>query len=332
MMQKSHSQRFSIAPMMDWTDRHCRAFHRELTQCALLFSEMVTADAVIHGDRDRLLGYSDVEHPIVLQLGGNEPQKLAEAARIGEDFGYDEINLNCGCPSDRVQSGAFGACLMRDAALVAECVAAMSEAVKVPVTVKHRIGVDDDEPRDRLFEFVETLKKNSACTVFHVHARKAWLKGLSPKENREIPPLDYGLVHELKQAHPDLTIVLNGGLTDLETCNHHLQELDGVMLGRAAYHHPAVLLKVDSTLFGRTDRHDDMHSALRAYRSYLVSELDNGTPLHSMTRHLLGAFAGMPGARSWRRHLSENATKSGSSIAVFDEALAMVPQQERVDV
>ena len=326
-MQTSHSQRFSVAPMMDWTDRHCRSFHRELSSCALLFSEMVTADAVINGDKQRLLGFSEPEHPIVLQLGGNEPEKLATAARIAEDFGYDEVNLNCGCPSDRVQSGAFGACLMREPELVAECVAAMAEAVSIPVTVKHRIGIDDDEPRDRLFGFVETLKQNSPCTVFHVHARKAWLKGLSPKENREIPPLDYGLVHDLKSEHPDLTIVLNGGLTDLDTCLSELEHLDGVMLGRAAYHDPQVLLKVDSRLSGKPDRHQDMHSALAAYRAYIVSELEQGTPLHAITRHILGAFAGKPGARHWRRHLSENATRSGADISVFDHALSLVPRE-----
>ena len=314
--------------MMDWTDRHCRSFHRELSACALLYSEMVTADAVIHGDRNRLIGYSDAEHPIGLQLGGNEPEKLAEAARIAEDFGYDEVNLNCGCPSDRVQSGAFGACLMRDPELVANCLSAMSDAVTIPVTVKHRIGVDDDDPRQRLFGFVETVRKNAPVTVFQVHARKAWLKGLSPKENRDIPPLDYALVHELKAEHPDLTIVLNGGLADLDMCAPHLENLDGVMLGRAAYHNPALLLDVDERLFGKPRRHVDLASALRAYRDYVVAELKAGTPLHAMTRHLLGAFAGEPGARHWRRHLSENAPRAQADITVFDDALNLVLQHQ----
>ncbi len=319
--------RFSVAPMMDWTDRHCRAFHRELSACALLYSEMVTADAVIHGERERLIGYSGVEHPLALQLGGNEPAKLAEASKIAEDFGYDEVNLNCGCPSDRVQSGAFGACLMREPQLVADCLAAMQDAVKIPVTVKHRIGVDEDEPRERLFGFVETVSNNSPCTVFHVHARKAWLKGLSPKENREIPPLDYDLVHELKTAYPDLLITLNGGLENVEQSLPHLDHLDGVMLGRAAYHDPTILLQVDSAIYGAPARHDDMLDALKAYRSYIVSELEKNTPLHAITRHILGAFNGRPGARLWRRHLSENAPRREADIQVFDDALAIVEEQ-----
>ncbi|MEO0784754.1 MAG: tRNA dihydrouridine(20/20a) synthase DusA, partial [Pseudomonadota bacterium] len=231
--------RFSVAPMMKWTDRHCRAFHRTLSKRALLFTEMVTADAVIHGDRDRLIGFGDHEHPVVLQLGGSEPAKLAEATKIAEQFGYDEVNLNCGCPSERVQSGAFGACLMREPQLVADCVAAMRDAVSMPVTVKCRVAVDDDPARETLFGFVDTVA-SAGCEVFTVHARKAWLKGLSPKENREIPPLDYGLVEDLKAERPDLTIVLNGGLADLSTCSAAMERVDGVMLGRAAYQTPAV--------------------------------------------------------------------------------------------
>tara|TARA_Y100000052_G_scaffold27601_2_gene37420 strand:+ start:83 stop:1039 length:957 start_codon:yes stop_codon:yes gene_type:complete len=310
--------------MMDWTDRHCRSFHRELSACALLYTEMVTADAVIHGDRERLIGFGAHEHPVALQLGGNEPDKLSHAAQIAEDWGYDEVNLNCGCPSDRVQSGAFGACLMREPERVADCLSAMSDAVTIPVTVKHRIGVDEDEPRERLYEFVTTVSQNSPCTVFEVHARKAWLKGLSPKENRDIPPLDYPLVHQLKSDFPGLTIVLNGGLSKLSDCLAHLDGLDGVMLGRAAYQDPAILLTVDSVLFGTPDRHDSMTSALLAYRAYLADQLQSGTPLHAMTRHLLGAFNGQPGARLWRRHLSENAPRAGADIQVFDDALAFV--------
>lgn len=316
--------RFSVAPMMDWTDRHCRAFHRELSSGALLYTEMVTADAVIHGERERLIGFSDIEHPVAIQLGGNEPGKLKEAAKICEDFGYDEVNLNCGCPSDRVQSGAFGACLMREPGLVAECLTAMQAAVSIPVTVKHRIGVDDDDERERLFGFVETVRKKSPCTVFIVHARKAWLKGLSPKENRDIPPLNYPLVHELKAAHPDLTVILNGGLATLEDSLPHVEQLDGVMLGRAPYQNPALMLDVDEQVFGLHRRHDDMVSAMLAYRSYIKAQLARGTPLHAMTRHILGAFNGLPGARGWRRHLSENAPRSGADISVYDDALSIV--------
>ena len=320
--------RFCVAPMMDWTDRHCRAFHRELSAHALLYTEMVTADAVIHGDRDRLIGFSQAEQPVAIQLGGSEPTKLATAARLAEAFGYVEVNLNCGCPSDRVQSGAFGACLMREPALVAECLSAMQEAVSIPVTVKHRIGVDEDEPRDRLFGFVETVSKGSECTVFQVHARKAWLKGLSPKENRDIPPLDYPLVHDLKAAFPHLTIILNGGLTNIEASLPHLETLDGVMLGRAPYQDPVILLDVDEKLFGGTRRHSDMISALMAYRGYIEAQLAAGVPLHSVTRHLLGSFNGLPGARLWRRHLSEHATRKGAGIEVFDDALALTVRQQ----
>ncbi|MBR9835337.1 MAG: tRNA dihydrouridine(20/20a) synthase DusA, partial [Alphaproteobacteria bacterium] len=236
--------RFSVAPMMDWTDRHCRAFHRVLSGRALLWTEMVTANAVVHGERVRLIGYSPQEHPLVLQLGGNEPDKMAEAARIAEDFGYDEVNINCGCPSDRVQSGAFGASLMRAPETVAACVSAMQAAVSIPVTVKCRIAIDEDPPRETLFGFIDQVA-DAGCSVFTVHARKAWLKGLSPKENRDIPPLDYGLVAELKAARPDLTIILNGGITTLDDCKAHLDVFDGVMLGRAAYQQPALLGQVD---------------------------------------------------------------------------------------
>ena len=241
--------RFSVAPMMDWTDRRCRAFHRVLTRRARLYTEMVTADAVVFGPRERLIGFDASEHPVALQLGGAEPGRLAEAARIGADFGYDEINLNCGCPSDRVQSGRFGACLMREPGLVAECVAAMVAAVDVPVTVKCRIGVDEQEPRASLFGFADSVKAAGAAALI-VHARKAWLEGLSPKDNRSIPPLDHGLVHALKRAHLDWPIILNGGVTDLEAARAHLQHLDGVMLGRAAYQNPELLIGVDPELFG----------------------------------------------------------------------------------
>ena len=318
-------RRFSVAPMMDWTDRHCRAFHRHLSRHALLYTEMVTADAVIHGDRDRLLGFDETEQPVALQLGGSEPDKLARAARIGADYGYCEINLNVGCPSERVQSGAFGACLMREADLVAECLGAMRAVVDVPVTVKHRLGVDDDEPRERLFSFVETLAK-AGTTTFVVHARKALLKGLSPKENREIPPLDYEIVAELKQMWPQLEIILNGGIADIATCERELARVDGVMLGRAAYHDPALLLQVDAKLFGAGQTYASAEDAAYAFRPWIEKRLAQGVGLHSITRHMLGLFHGRPGARLWRRVLSEKApgTRGVSALAVYDEALTAV--------
>ncbi|MEZ5955393.1 MAG: tRNA dihydrouridine(20/20a) synthase DusA [Hyphomonas sp.] len=311
---------FNIAPMMDWTDRHCRAFHRCLTKRALLWTEMVTADAVIHGDRQRLLAYNETEHPVVLQLGGSDPAKLAEAARVVEGFGYDEVNLNCGCPSERVQSGAFGACLMAEPDLVAGCFAAMKAAVSIPVTVKCRIAIDDLPARETLFTFIDKVSA-AGCSVFTVHARKAWLKGLSPKENREVPPLDYGLVAELKAARPDLTIILNGGIQTLEACTDHLETFDGVMLGRAAYQTPGLLGEVDAVLFGEGEPVSPF-AAIEAYRPYLAARLAEGTPLHAMTRHMLGLFAGQPGARQWRRILSERAPKAGAGLDVLDAALA----------
>ena len=313
---------FSVAPMMDWTDRHCRAFHRTLTKRALLWTEMVTADAVIHGQRERLIGFSEVEHPLVLQLGGSEPAKLAEAARIAEGFGYDEVNLNCGCPSERVQSGAFGACLMAEPELVAECVAAMRQAVSIPVTVKNRIAIDDLPARETLFTFVDKVSA-AGCSVFTVHARKAWLKGLSPKENREVPPLDYGVVAELKSARPDLTIILNGGIAGIDPCRDHLEIFDGVMLGRAAYQTPGLLGRVDAELFGE-GRVVEAGEAVRAYEPYIAARLAEGASLHAMTRHMLGLFAGQPGARQWRRILSENAVKKGAGLEVLRAALGAV--------
>jgi len=314
--------RFSVAPMMDWTDRHCRVFHRCLSKRALLWTEMVTADAVIHGDRQRLIGYSDVEHPVVLQLGGSEPGKLAEAARIVEGFGYDEVNLNCGCPSERVQSGAFGACLMAEPDLVASCVAAMKAAVSIPVTVKCRIAIDDLPARETLFTFIDKVSA-AGCTVFTVHARKAWLKGLSPKENRDIPPLDYDLVAELKAERPDLTVILNGGIPDIAACAEHLQRFDGVMLGRAAYQMPALLGEVDAALFG-DGAVVSPFDAIEAYRPYMAARLGEGVGLHAMTRHMLGLFNGQPGARLWRRTLSERAPRAGAGLDDLDAALEAV--------
>ncbi|MBI1188727.1 MAG: tRNA dihydrouridine(20/20a) synthase DusA [Alphaproteobacteria bacterium] len=316
------SHKLAVAPMMDWTDRHCRAFHRALTRRALLYTEMVTADAVLHGDRDRLIGFSPVEHPVALQLGGAEPERLARAAAIGARAGYDEINLNVGCPSDRVQSGRFGACLMREPALVASLWSAMAGAAPdIPVTVKHRLGVDDQDPEQSLFAFVEAVA-NAGCTTFIVHARKAWLEGLSPKENREIPPLDYALVHRLKRARPDLTIVLNGGLRDVADARDHGAGLDGAMLGRAAYQRPAVLMDVDPLVFGEAAPSASLIEAVERHLPYLARGLAAGTPLHAMARPMLGLFHGLPGGRLWRRRISEDAPRRGAGLEVIHAALA----------
>jgi len=316
-------RRFSIAPMMDWTDRHCRFFHRLMTRRALLYTEMVTTGAVIHGDRQRLLGFDPAEHPIALQLGGSDPAALAESARIGEGFSYDEINLNVGCPSDRVQEGRFGACLMLEPALVAASVAAMKAAVKVPVTVKCRIGVDDQDPEQVLFSFAGQVKQAGADALI-VHARKAWLKGLSPKENREVPPLDYAIVHRLKAAHPDWPIVLNGGLASLEQARDNLGGLDGVMLGRAAYQEPWRLLGVDPLFYGEPAPCASAKVAAAALMPYIEREMAAGVRLNSITRHVLGLFRAVPGARAFRRHLSVEAVKPGASAAVMADALALV--------
>jgi tRNA-dihydrouridine synthase A len=308
--------------MMDWTDRHCRALHRMLSGRALLYTEMLTTGAVLHGDRARLLAYSPVEHPVALQLGGSDPEELAQAARIGEAEGYDEINLNVGCPSDRVQSGRFGACLMREPELVAECMAAMGAAVKVPVTVKCRIGVDDQDPEASLFGLVD-LCAGAGVTRFTVHARKAWLKGLSPKENRDIPPLDYPLVWRLKRERPELTIVINGGIGSLDAAEEHLRHVDGVMLGRAAYHTPAILAQADRRIFG-AGADVDPFVAVAAYREYVAAELARGAHLAGMTRHMLGLFHGRPGARAWRRILTVEGVKPGAGLEVIDAALGAV--------
>jgi len=310
--------------MMDWTDRHCRAFHRSLTSRSRLYTEMVTTGAVLHGDRERLLGFDASEHPVALQLGGSDPADLAAASRIGEGCGYDEINLNVGCPSDRVQSGRFGACLMREPALVADCVAAMRAGVKIPVTVKCRLGVDDQDPEDSLFTLVDTCA-TAGVGVFIVHARKAWLHGLSPKDNRHIPPLDYGLVARLKRERPDLTIIINGGIANLAAAQAHLAEVDGVMLGRAAYHEPAILGGVDAAIFGAADGGDiDPFTAVERYRPYMARALARGVRLGAMTRHMLGLFHGRPGARAWRRILTTESIRPGAGLEVLDRALAAV--------
>jgi tRNA-dihydrouridine synthase A len=323
-MKPFQPHRLSVAPMMDWSDRHCRSLHRVLSRRALLYSEMVTSGAVLNGDRDKLLGYDAGQHPVALQLGGSEPADLAAAARIGEDYGYDEINLNVGCPSDRVQSGRFGACLMREPKLVADCMAAMAAAVSVPVTVKCRIGVDDQDPEQSLFELVD-LSAQAGVASFVVHARKAWLKGLSPKENRDVPPLDYPLVHRLKAERPHLTIVINGGVPDLDVSLAQLEHVDGVMLGRAAYHEPGLLGQVDRRVFGE-GRDIDAFEAVELYKPYLAGQLASGVHLAAMSRHMLGLFHGMPGARAWRRILTVEGVAAGAGLEVVDRALAAVRQ------
>ena len=311
--------------MMDWTDRHCRVFHRHLTRHARLYTEMLTTGAILHGARDRLLGFSDVEHPVALQLGGSHPNDLATSARIGEDFGYDEINLNVGCPSDRVKDGRFGACLMAEPALVAEGVHAMKRAVSVPVTVKCRIGIDDQDSETALDAFARKVVAAGADALI-VHARKAWLQGLSPKENRDIPPLDYDRVYRLKASFSDLPVVINGGICGISEAKQHLSRVDGVMLGRAAYQDPWRLLKVDSELFGEATPHATMKLALEAMIPYIENQLAGGTRLHSITRHFVGAFHGVPGARAFRRHLAENGMKAGAGVNVLRDAIGLVDE------
>ncbi len=321
--------RFSVAPMMDWTDRHCRVFHRRLTRRAALFTEMVTAPAVIHGDRDRLLGFSAEEHSIVCQLGGSDPAQLAESARIVEGYGYDRIDLNCGCPSDRVQSGRFGACLMAEPDLVAECVAAMKRAVTIPVSVKCRIGIDDAEPREMLPAFVDKVVAAGVDSLT-VHARKAWLQGLSPKENRSVPPLDYGLVYDVKRAHPGLHVAINGGIRSLDEAEALLApqpdgtSLDGVMLGRAAYETPDLLAAVDRRLFGDAVADPDPFEVVEGLEPYIAEVLASGGKLSHVARHMLGLFTGRPGARAWRRILTVRSVQPGAGLEVLREALAAV--------
>ena len=328
-MHENQTHRFCIAPMMEWTDRHCRYLHRLLTRRARLYTEMVTAEAVIRGDRGRLIGFDPFEHPVALQLGGAEPTRLALAASIGEDFGYDEINLNVGCPSDRVQSGRFGACLMREPALVADCTAAMRDAVNIPVTVKCRLGVDEQDPGESLRTLISACAA-AGVTTFIVHARKAWLKGLSPRENRDVPPLDYELVYRVKQENPQLAIIANGGIAMLDDAARHLSHVDGVMMGRAAYQSPAVLANIDSQFFGGALV--DVDEAVESYVCYVERRLAEGVPLHAMTRHMLGLFNGRPGARLFRRHLSERATRPGADMATLRGALARLgPQVSQLD-
>jgi tRNA-dihydrouridine synthase A len=320
---KAPAHRFSVAPMMDWTDRHCRFFHRLMTREALLYTEMLTTGAVIHGDRTRLLGFDRAEHPVALQLGGCEPKELALAAKIGTDLGYDEINLNVGCPSDRVQNGRFGACLMAEPARVADGVAAMKAAVRVPVTVKCRLGIDDQDTEESLDRFVDGVIAAGA-DVLIVHARKAWLKGLSPRENRDIPPLDYERVYRLKKRLGNFPVVINGGIRSLNEAERHLQHVDGVMLGRAAYETPSLLLDVDPRFFGAPAPCLSAHEAVEALMPYVERQLVRDARLHDITRHLLGLFRGVPGARTFRRRLATEAVKPGAGMAVLRDALAQV--------
>lgn len=328
---KYQGYRFSVAPMMDWTDRHCRVFHRLLSRRALLYTEMLTSAAIVHGDRARLLGFDASEHPVALQLGGSDPRELAEAAKIGADFGYDEINLNVGCPSDRVKEGRFGACLMAEPALVASCAAAMKQAVRIPVTVKCRIGIDDQDPEIALDTLARGVVEAGADALI-VHARKAWLQGLSPKENRDIPPLDYGRVYRLKAAMPDVPIIINGGIAGITEAKVHLAHVDGVMLGRAAYQEPWRLLAVDPDIFGAVAPHAAMREAFEAMTPYIEAELSKGTRLHAITRHFVGAYHGVPGARQFRRYLAEHGTRPGAGIAVLRDAIALVEERKQAAV
>lgn len=314
--------------MMDWSDRHCRTFWRCLTREALLYTEMVTTGALIHGDRQRFLLFNEEEHPVALQLGGCDPADLGRCAAWAEEWGYDEVNLNCGCPSDRVQSGRFGASLMADPHLVASCVKAMQAACSIPVTIKHRTGIDHMDSYEEMANFVKPVA-SAGCKVFIVHARKAWLQGLSPKENREIPPLHYEWVYRLKEEMPDLTIVLNGGITSLEETREHLSKVDGVMLGREAYQNPYMLQSVDAHLFESDDPLETREQILLEFMPYMEEQLSQGVPLNHMSRHILGLFQQVPGARMFRRHISENAYRKGAGIDTIHQALELVRQANR---
>lgn len=314
---------FTVAPMLDWTDRHCRFFHRLLTQQAVLYTEMVTTGALIHGDRERYLQFNQAEHSVALQLGGSEPEAMAQCAQYAEQFGYDEVNINVGCPSERVQKGAFGACLMAEPDLIAQNVKVMQVSTSIPVTVKHRIGIDDQEDYAAMRHFVTTVAA-AGCKTFIVHARKAWLKGLSPKENREIPPLRYELVYQLKQELPELEIIINGGITTIEQCKAHLQHVDGVMVGREAYYNPWLLSQVDVELYGTSTHFSTRKQVLTAYLEYVEQQLSNGVPLQHLTKPVLGLFQGLVGAKSFRRHISEQAHKKGAGTEVLLKAMDFV--------
>ncbi|MEZ9069401.1 tRNA dihydrouridine(20/20a) synthase DusA [Vibrio atlanticus] len=326
---KYASHRLSVAPMLDWTDRHCRYFHRLLSQQTLLYTEMVTTGAILHGKGD-FLEYNEQEHPLALQLGGSNPVDLAACAKLAGERGYDEVNLNVGCPSDRVQNGRFGACLMAEPELVADCVSAMKEVTDIPITVKTRIGIDDQDSYEFLTKFVSTVSEKGGCEQFTIHARKAWLSGLSPKENREIPPLDYDRAYQIKKDFSDLVIAVNGGITTLEQTKEHLQHLDGVMIGREAYHSPFILAEVDQQIFGLDTPIKKRSQVVEEMYPYIERQLSNGASLGHISRHMLGLFQSMPGARQWRRYISENAHKKGAGIEVIQTALAKIPKELNV--
>jgi len=323
MPNQTHSHRFCVAPMMDWSDRHCRYLWRLLSKNARLYTEMVTTGALLNQDPARFLDFDASEHPLALQLGGSDPAALAQCAGLAQKWGYDEINLNCGCPSDRVQNGMIGACLMAHPDLVADCMKAMQDATDRPVTIKHRIGIDDMDDYQGLERFVNHIA-NNGCTNFIVHARKAWLKGLSPKQNREIPPLLYENVYRLKQAHPELTIVINGGINTIEQCQTHLANVDGVMVGREAYHNPYLLAKVDQYLFDDDNEIPSRMQIMSQYLGYCERQLHQGTRLQHMSKHVLGLFQGVSGARAFRRHISENAYRADAGISVLEDAMAKI--------
>lgn len=326
---KYAANRLSVAPMLDWTDRHCRYFHRLLSQQTLLYTEMVTTGAILHGKGD-FLEYNEQEHPLALQLGGSNPVDLAACAKLAGERGYDEVNLNVGCPSDRVQNGRFGACLMAEPELVADCVSAMKEVTDIPITVKTRIGIDDQDSYEFLTKFVSTVSEKGGCEQFTIHARKAWLSGLSPKENREIPPLDYDRAYQIKKDFSDLVIAVNGGITTLDQTKEHLQQLDGVMIGREAYHSPFILAEVDQQIFGLDTPIKKRSQVVEEMYPYIERELSNGASLGHISRHMLGLFQSMPGARQWRRYISENAHKKGAGIEVLQTALAKIPKELNV--
>lgn len=321
---KFSDRRFCVAPMLDWTDSHERIFLRLLSKRAMLYTEMVTTGALIHGDAKRYLNFNKEEHPVALQLGGSEPKAMAICAKMAEDEGYDEVNINVGCPSDRVQNGAFGACLMAEPELVAENVSAMQAAVDIPVTVKNRIAIDEMEEYESLHRFLSIVSE-AGCETFIVHARKAWLKGLSPKQNRDIPPLNYDLVYQMKREFPNLEIIINGGIKTIEESEHHLEQVDGVMVGREAYHNPYMMIEVDQRVYG--DEYTpplSRHEVLEAYIEYMERQMSKGANLKHMSRHILGLFTGMAGAKAWRRHISENAYKAGADIGVIKKAASFI--------
>ncbi|WP_117236199.1 tRNA dihydrouridine(20/20a) synthase DusA [Vibrio maerlii] len=320
------ANRLSVAPMLDWTDRHCRYFHRLLSKETLLYTEMVTTGAILHGKGD-FLAYSEEEHPLALQLGGSNAKELAECAKLAQERGYDEINLNVGCPSDRVQNGRFGACLMAEPELVADCVASMKDVVDIPVTVKTRIGIDEQDSYEFLTNFITVVSEKGGCEQFTIHARKAWLSGLSPKENREIPPLDYTRAYHIKRDFSHLNIGVNGGITTLEETKEHLQHLDGVMIGREAYHNPYILAQVDQQIFDKQTPVLSRHEAVELMYPYIEREMAKGANLGHITRHMLGLFHAQPGGRQWRRHISENAHKKGAGIEVVEAALKKIPTE-----